>query len=43
VLQAALTTAQDVRRAMVFHTSGSPLAAPLRRSGIVDSRVRVTG
>ncbi len=39
VLQAALATAQDVNRPMVFHTAGSPLASPLRRYGIVDTRV----
>jgi anti-anti-sigma regulatory factor len=39
VLQAALATAQDVHRTLVFHTCGSPLAEHLRRHGILDSRV----
>lgn len=39
VLQAALAAAQDMHRTLIFHTSGSPLAGPLRRHGIEDSRV----
>jgi len=39
VLRAAATTAQDLDRSLVFHTSGSPVAERLRREGILDSRV----
>ena len=39
VLRAAVAMAQDVNRAIVFHTSGSPVAERLSREGIRDNRV----
>ncbi len=39
VLRAAAATAHDANRAIVFHTSGSPMAEQLRSEGILDDRI----